>query len=248
MSIGSDKDVVGLRRIGRIVALAVREMSKHIRPGITTAELDEVGRAFLHKCGARSAPKLVYNFPGTTCISVNDEAAHGIPGNRIVRAGDLVNLDVSAELDGYFADTGATIPVPPISPISAKLCQCTQAALNRAIATVQVGAPINLIGKAVEAEARRCGFSVIQELGGHGVGRSIHEEPSGVLNYYEPRDRRRLTAGLVFTIEPFLSTGATYVVTSTDRWTLKTPDGSLTAQYEHTLIVTRRGSIIVTAV
>ncbi len=248
LSIGSQKDILGLKKIGRIVALAVREIAKHIRPGITTAELDIIGKEFLEKHGAHSAPKLVYNFPGTTCISVNDEAAHGIPGNRIIQAGDLVNVDVSAELDGYFADTGATIPVPPISPTNAKLCKCTQTALQHAIDTVRVGSPMNLIGRAIEQEANRCGFTIVENLTGHGVGKSIHEEPRGVLNFYDPDDRRRLTDGLVFTIEPFLSTGADHVITAPNGWTLKTPDGRLTAQYEHTIIMTRSAPIIVTAI
>ncbi len=248
MSIDSEKDVIGLKRIGRIVTLTVREMAKHLRPGITTAELDSIGGEFLHRYGARSAPRLVYNFPGETCISVNDQVAHGIPGNRIICAGDLVNLDVSAELDGYFADTGQTIAVSPITAGQRKLCECTRSALSQAIEIVQAGVPINLIGRKIESQARKCGFTVIRDLAGHGVGKSIHEEPEMVANYYDPCDHRRLTDGLVITIEPFLSPSARNVTTAKDGWSLQTTDGSVAAQYEHTLIVTRGRPIVVTAV
>ena len=169
MSIGSDGDLQGLKESGRIVALALQEMARHLKPGITTLELDWIGEAFLTKHGARSAPRLAYNFPGGTCISINDEAAHGMPGDRVVQAGDLVNLDVSADLNGYVADTGATIAVPPVSPTKDKLLRCTKSALNKAIAAAQAGRPMNVIGQAVESEAKRCEFSIIANLAGHGV-------------------------------------------------------------------------------
>jgi methionyl aminopeptidase len=247
MSIDSEKDLAALKRIGRIVTLALQEMTAHVCPGITTGELDAIGAAVLKKHGAHPAPTLVYNFPGATCISINDESAHGIPGDRAVHAGDLVNLDVSAELGGYFADTGATVPVPPVLPINHKLCTCTRAALDRAIASVRAGRPMNVIGRAVEREADRGGFVIIENLSGHGVGRHIHEEPRGVLNYYDDSDNRILTKGMVIAVEPFLSTHADHVVTGSDGWTLKTPDGSLTAQYEHTIVVTEGRPIVITA-
>lgn len=247
MSIESDQDLVKLKAIGRIVALALREMKTRVRPGITTAELDEVGQRFLEKHGARSAPSLAYDFPGATCISLNNEAAHGIPGERVIRKGDLVNIDVSAELDGYFADTGASIPVPPVKPFQQKLCNCTRRALKQAMSVAQAGRSINEIGKAVEATARRCGFSVIRNLPGHGVGRSIHEDPS-VPCVYSPRANQQLTPGLVITIEPFLATGAEQVIEDADGWTLKTSDGSLVAQYEHTIVITQGRPLIITAV
>src|SRR5215467_1555926 len=154
MSIETANDLVSLMRIGRIVGLTLQEMRSKVRPGMTTSELDAIGAEFLARHGARPAPNLVYNFPGATCISLNDEAAHGIPGDRVIREGDLVNIDVSAELDGYFADTGATVPIPPISPLQQRLCDCTQAALNRAIDAARAGQPFNSIGRAVEAEAQ----------------------------------------------------------------------------------------------
>jgi methionyl aminopeptidase len=248
MTIESEKDLDGLKKIGLIVAEALREMKKSLRPGMTTAELDAVGEAFLRKHGARSAPVLVYHFPGATCISVNDEAAHGIPGERVVQPGDLVNIDVSAELDGYFADTAATVAVPPVESHRQKLTRSAQRALYHALDAARAGQPINAIGRAIETEARRGGFSVLMDLGGHGVGRSIHELPHNVSCYYNRLDRRRLSEGLVITIEPFLTTGANHVVTQSDGWTLKTNDGSLSAQFEHTLVVTRGRPIVVTAI
>jgi methionyl aminopeptidase len=247
MSIDSEQDLAALKRIGKIVAMTLQEMTAHVRPGITTAELDAIGAAIMKKHGAHSAPRLVYDFPGTTCISINDESAHGIPGNRAVKAGDLVNIDVSAELGGYFADTGATVPVPPVSPLKHRLCRCTRAALTAAIAAIQAGKPLNVIGQAVEVEAERGGFAIVENLTGHGVGRHIHEEPRGVLNYYDDRDARVLAKGQVIAVEPFLSTHPDHVVTGADGWTLKTPDGSLTAQYEHTIVVTDNRPIIITA-
>jgi methionyl aminopeptidase len=248
MSIESEEDLIGLKKCGRVVGLTLREMSRHVKPGITTGDLDRIGEEFLIKHGARSAPKLTYNFPGATCISINDEAAHGIPGNRVIQPGDLVNIDVSAELDGYITDTGATFAVTPVSPTKQKLMDCTKAALSNAIAAARSGQSINVIGQAVEAQARRCGFTIIKNLAGHGVGRGLHEQPSMVLNYSSAREKRKLTEGLVLTIEPFLSTGADFVAEAKDGWTLKTPDGSLLAQYEHTIIITKGRPVVVTLV
>ncbi len=248
MPIETEQDLAGLKRIGRIVALALREMKKLLRPGVTTRELDDAARRLLESHGARSAPEITYSFPAATCICVNDEVAHGIPGERVIKAGDLVHLDVSAELEGYFADTGASVPVPPVAPEIHKLCLSAKRALRRAIATARAGRRFNTLGRAVEAEARRGGFKIIRNLAGHGLGKSLHEYPDGLVNYYNPADLRRFSAGLVVAIEPFLSTGATEVHKADDGWTEKTPDGSLAAQYEHTVVVTRKQPIIVTRV
>jgi methionyl aminopeptidase len=248
MSIESEQDLRALKKIGRTVALTLEEMKRHARPGVTTRELDEIGAASFAKYGARSAPQLAYDFPGATCISVNDEAAHGIPGSRVILAGDLVNIDVSAELDGYFADTGATVAVPPVSALHRKLCRCTRSALDSAIRVASAGEPINVVGRRVEREARRCGFKVIRELSGHGVGRHIHEEPRAVLNYCVPWNSEPLREGSVITIEPFLSVAAEQVKPDADGWTLRTLDGSAVAQYEHTIVVTSGQPIVITAI
>lgn len=239
-------DLLGLQAVGALVARARDAMLAAARPGVTTAELDEVGRRVLEQGGARSAPKLVYGFPGHTCVSVNDEAAHGIPGDRPLAEGDLVNVDVSAELDGYFADTGASRVVGQGDEEARRLCATTRRALHDALAEVRAGAPLNRIGRAVERRARRAGFAVLEDLCGHGVGRSIHEPPQ-VSNTYEPCDRRALREGWVLAIEPLLTTGATCVETDPDGWTLRTPDGSRVAQFEHTVVVTRDGPLVLTA-
>lgn len=248
MSIDSDKDLLGLMKIGRICGLTLKYMGEQIEPGMTTSELDALGSAFLAKHGARSAPIITYNFPGSTCISINEEVAHGIPGSRVIQPGDMVNIDVSAELDGYFADTGATFPVPPVAEEVQRLCDATKRALEEAIKAVRAGQPLNVIGKAVEAEARKGGYAIIRELNGHGVGRKLHEAPRNIPNYFNPRAKEKMNDGLVITIEPFLNTGKGRIITAPDGWTLKTSDGSLTAQYEHTVIVTKDQPILVTAV
>lgn len=246
MSISSEKDLIGLRKVGRIVARCLQHMQLKLEPGITTAELDAIGGQFLAAHGARSAPKLTYNFPGFTCISVNEEAAHGIPGSRVLKAGDLVNIDVSAELDGYFADTGGSAIIPPESKLHLQICAVAKKALENAMLEARDGAKLNRIGRAIEAEARRNGFTVIENLGSHGVGRALHEEPKFIAGYYEKRDKRILRENQVITIEPFISSGAHEVVDNGDGWTLVTSPGIFTAQYEHTLVITKGKPLIMT--
>ncbi len=246
MSIEGPEDLAGLRLIGTAVARARDAMLAEVRPGISTAELDEVGRDVLAKHGARSAPKLAYDFPGHTCISVNADLAHGIPSRdkRLAR-GDLVNIDVSAELDGYWADTGASAPVGEVAPRLARLLWATRIAQVEAMREARPGRPLHAIGKAVERRAKRSGFRVIRNIGGHGVGRFIHEDPH-VPNVFDRREKAPLWEGLVLTIEPFFTTGATHVVEADDGWTLRTPDGSVGAQFEHTFVVTKDRPIVLT--
>ena len=246
MSIESEKDLESLRRIGKIVARCLQHMQSQLEPGMTTAELDAIGGQFLAAHGARSAPKLAYNFPGHTCISVNEEAAHGIPGSKVLRAGDLVNIDVSAELDGYFADTGGSAIIPPESKLHQQICVVAKKALERAMLEAKAGAKVNRIGYAIEAEAKRHGFTVIENLGSHGVGRALHEEPGFIAGYYDKRDQRVLRENQVITIEPFISSGARKVVDKGDGWTLVTNPGVFTAQYEHTLVITKGKPLIMT--
>lgn len=246
MSITDERDVEGLKRVGEAVAAARDAMGAHVAPGVTTAELDAIGKEHLDRFGARSAPQLAYGFPGVTCISVNEQLAHGIPSReRVLREGDLVNIDVSAELDGYWADTGASFAVGAISPREGALLRATRDALEDAMSEARAGEPLSHIGRAVERRAKRCGFRVIRNLCGHGVGRHIHEDPQ-VPNVFNPRDRTLLTEGLVITIEPFLTTGATLAVESGDGWTLLSKDGSRGAQFEHTMIITRGAPIVIT--
>jgi methionyl aminopeptidase len=247
MVIQSERDMRGMLQVGKVVGLALQHMLNAARPGMTTAELDAIGAAFLKREGARSAPILTYQFPGSTCISLNDEAAHGIPGPRVIQVGDLVNVDVSAELDGYFADTGASIPMMPVAPLKSKLCECARLALQKGISVAQAGKPVNVIGKAMESVVKQYGFRVIRDLPGHGVGHKLHEPPS-VPGFYNPRLRDVLMEGMVLTIEPFVSSRANRIKTTGDKWTLKTMDGSPAVQYEHTVIITRGQPILVTQV
>ncbi|MBD2861181.1 type I methionyl aminopeptidase [Paenibacillus oceani] len=249
MTVENEKDWAGLRRIGRIVAMARDSMLRSVRPGMTTAELDAIGESVLKEHGAVSAPRKTYNFPGVTCISLNDVAAHGIPGRRKIRTGDMVNVDVSAELDGYYADTGATIVVEGNglnTELKRRLVDSSRTALDLAIAEAKPGAKLNRIGKAIEREARRSGFTVIRNLAGHGVGRKLHEEPGDIVNFENKKDGRLLQNGVVVAIETFLSTGAEYVLEEQDGWTIRTPDGSLVAQFEHTVVVTSEGPVVLT--
>lgn len=246
MSIESEEDLIALRKIGRIVANCLQAMGRALEPGMTTGELDFVGKKYLEFHGARSAPQLTYNFPGATCISVNEQAAHGIPGVKVMAAGDLVNIDVSAELAGYFADTGGSFIIPPTTDIKTRLCLATKQALELAIGEARAGQPVNQIGRAISTHARKNKLTVIENLGSHGVGRALHEEPGFIAGYYDPKDKRVLTENLVITIEPFLSTGARNVFDAGDGWTLMTNKKYLTAQYEHTMVITKDRPLIMT--
>jgi methionyl aminopeptidase len=246
MTVDSEKDIQALKAIGRICAATLRKMMQAVRPGITTGELDAKGRALLDAEGACSAPEVTYNYPGATCISVSPVIAHGIPGNYVLKDGDLIHIDVSAGLDGYFADTGASLWVSKRKPEVHKLLEATKATLTKALDVARAGRPLNGIGRTVQLEARKRGYNVIYDLTGHGIGRSLHEEPGEVWNFYNPRDHRILNDGLVLAIEPFLTPGQGRVVEERDGWSLRTADRAIAAQFEHTIIVTRNEPIILT--
>ncbi len=246
MRVQNDSELEALREIGRIVRGCINWMAEHLEPGLTTAELDQVGGAYLHKHGARSAPILAYDYPGFTCISVNTVAAHGIPSDDVViRAGDLVNIDVSAEKNGYWADAGSSFPVSPVTHEAQALLTATRTALDLAIGAARAGGFINEVGKAVQGYAEANGYSVIRELGGHGVGRHIHESPQ-IPNVYVPHFKERFKDGQVVTLEPFLALGAQHVKELSDGWTLLTRPETLVAQFEHTLVITKNEPIIIT--
>lgn len=246
MTINSEDDIIALKTVGAIVANTLQHMASKIEPGITTKELDNLGRAYLEYHGARSAPEITYNYPGATCISVNECVAHGIPNDTVIMPGDMVNIDVSAELNGYFGDTGASFLISPNLPEQVAVCRATKKARNRAIIGLKSGLPLNTIGKSIEKTARKFGMHIVENLGSHGVGRALHEEPGFISSYYDKYDKRIITDGLVITIEPFLSTGANMVTDGNDEWSLITPKGVYTAQYEHTIIITKKGPIITT--
>ena len=230
MTVENETELERLKVVGAAVARTLRTMAAALEPGMTTNEFDDIGRQSRDAHGARSAPEITYGFPGGTCIIIHPAIAHGVPGERAIAAGDLINIDVSAEMDGTFADTGASFIVPPASPAKKAVCRATRKALNRAVAAVRAGLPINVIGKTVERIARKGGFSVIENLAGHGVGNALHEAPSNILSYYDASDRRILREGMVIAVEPFLSTGAANAEQGDDPWTLVTPPHFLTAQ------------------
>ncbi len=246
MTIENEEDLRKLKTIGRIVFETMMLMKKEMAVGMTTLELDAIGARNLDRYEARSAPMVMYDFPGYTCISINEEAAHGIPSDRVIKAGDVVNIDVSAELDGYFGDTGGTFPVPPVDPSIQYLCQSTRKALRNAMSAARSGARINQIGATISRTAHQAGFVTIKDLGSHGIGRRLHEEPEFIANFYDKNDQRRLKEGQVITIEPFLSTGIEQTNTEDDGWTLTTGRGNFSAQYEHTMVITRNKPMILT--
>src|SRR5688572_23394320 len=207
MTVDSEKDLQYLKAIGRLCAETLRTMMEKARAGMTTHELDEIGRALLEAEGARSAPQVTYNFPNATCISVSPVIAHGIPNEHVLREGELIHIDVSAELDGYYADTGASMIVSKRERNLEKLLDATRSTLAKALRAAKVGNPLNGIGRTVQNEARKRGYNVIYDLTGHGIGRKLHEPPREILNYYNPDDRRVLNDGLVLAIEPILTTG-----------------------------------------
>jgi methionyl aminopeptidase len=246
MSINSPDQFEKLHACGRIVSKALRAMADAVRPGVTTAELSDIGSKILDENGAQSSPPLVYNFPGDVCISVNDEVVHGIPGDRAIQAGDLVKLDLTAVKDGYHTDSAVSIQVSPAREKPRELAHCAERAFRQALDAARIGNRTRDIGRAVEREVRRRGFHVIRELGGHGVGRTIHEQPS-VPNFADPVATHHLTEGLVITIEPIIAAGTGNVRLDPDGWTVRTADGSLSAHYEHTIVITKGQPIILTA-
>jgi methionyl aminopeptidase len=246
MTADSQKDIEYLKAVGRICAETLRKMVNVTRAGMTTRELDEIGRALLEAEGARSAPQVTYKYPAATCISISPVIAHGIPDEHVLREGELIHIDVSAELDGYYADTGASLVVSRRDRDLDRLLDATKATLAKALRAAKAGNPLNGIGRTVHAEARKRGYNVIYDLTGHGIGRALHEQPEGILNFYDPNDHRTLNEGLVLAIEPFLTTGIGRVVEEKDGWSLRTMDRAIAAQFEHTIVVTRNEPIILT--
>jgi methionyl aminopeptidase len=245
MSIETQADFDGMTRAGRAVAQVLRAMESAVQIGVSTQDLDEVGCAALRRHGAQSAPRLYYGCPSHNLISVNDEIVHGLPGPRTLQAGDIVKLDVTAQLDGYIADAATTIVLAGGDANRERLRACAVAAFEAGCAAAAAGRRVSEIGRAVEREVSSRGFAVLRELTGHGVGRRIHEEPT-VANYYDPFQRDVLTAGMVLTIEPIISERPTGIVQDKDGWTLRTRNGCLAAHHEHTLIVTKGAPVIVT--
>ena len=242
----TEEDFNGLKEIGGICGAIRDEMVQATKPGITTKELDDIAKELFEKAGAQSAPKGEYDFPGYTCISVNEEVAHGIPSDRIIEEGDLVNIDVSGSKNGYFADTGISFVVGQGDVVLQKICDVAKEAFDAGLVKVKPGAKTSNLGKTVHNVAKRHGLTVIKNLTGHGVGRAIHEAPDHIFNYYSRWDDEILKEGMVIAFEPFISTFEEEVFqVEDDDWTFFTEE-SMVAQYEHTIIVTKEGPIITT--
>jgi methionyl aminopeptidase len=245
MSIESIADWTGLRAASKVARLTLDLLEGAMRLGVTTGELDAMAAQLFTANGARSAPAIAYGFPRTVLISVNDEIVHGIPGPRVIAAGDVVKLDVTVEKDGYVADAARSVVVAPGSETAHRLVACAEAAFRAGLTVARAGVRVNEIGLAVEQEVHRWGFRVVEGLAGHGIGRTIHEPPC-VPNQYDPDQEDLLTEGLVLTIEPMISAGSARPVQASDGWTLRTRDGGLAAHYEHTLVITRKHPIVLT--
>jgi methionyl aminopeptidase len=241
----TEEDFNGLKEIGKICAAIRDELVQRTIPGITTKELDDIAGELFEKAGAVSAPKGEYDFPGYTCISVNDEVAHGIPGKRVIQEGDLVNIDVSGSKNGYFADTGISFVVGEGEEVLTKICEVAKKAFEAGLKKAKPGSKKSGIGKVVSQTARQHGLTVIKNLTGHGIGRTIHEAPDHIYNYNDTWDDELLKDGMVIAFEPFISTLEEEVYQKDDGWTYAT-DKSYVAQYEHTIILTKNGPIIVT--
>lgn len=247
MSIAHESHLQGMQAVSTAVALTLKAMRAHARPGMNAWELDAFGGEMLRQFGARSAPRLTYDFPGWTCISVNHEVAHGIPSrHKVLREGDLINIDVSAELNGFWADNGGSFVLGRDLHGHQALVSASEAILRQAIQAIHAGVRLAHIGRLIETEARRAGYRVIRNLAGHGVGRSLHEEPADILNWYNRKDPTRFRRGSVVAIETFISTASAYASTGPDGWTLMGDRGGFVAQHEHTIMVTEGAPLILT--
>jgi len=248
MSLTSAAELAGLQQVSEAVGTVLRQMRAYAAPGMSTYELDEYGGGLLAAWGAKSAPRLTYNFPGWTCISVNQEAAHGIPSRqRLLQEGDLLNIDVSAEMGGYWSDNGSSFVLGTDVHHHQPLVDASRQILHKALQHIKGGVRINEIGGLIEKEAKKRGFNVIKNLVGHGIGRSLHEEPKEIPCFHDRFNTKRFRKHSVVAVETFISTRATYVQEQSDGWTMQAKDGSFVAQHEHTVVVTDGAPLILTA-
>lgn len=248
MSITKESELTGMKRVSEAVALTLKAMRNYAQPGITTKQLDDFGAEILRSKGAYSAPHKTYGFPGFTCISLNHEIAHGVPShNKVIQEGDLINIDVSAELDGFWSDNGGSFVVGNGPTEHHQLVKASSDILKKAIYNIKGGVRISDIGHLIETEAKRRGYKVIRNLTGHGIGRKLHEEPNEIANYRDRFNNQRFKKNSVVAIETFIATHSTLAQTQKDGWTLLGNRGGFVAQHEHTIVVTDGDPILLTA-
>jgi methionyl aminopeptidase len=248
MSISNEQELLGMKKAANAVAYTLRKMVEFTKVGMSTKELDNYGASILTSMYANSAPNKTYGFPGYTCISVNKEFCHGIPSeNRILKDGDLINIDVSAELNGFWADNGCSFVLGKDIYNHQKLVDASKEILQKTLDNIRGGVKIADIGHLMETEAKKRGYKVIKNLGGHGVGKSLHEDPDELLNYRNRFDQRRFKKNSVVAIETFISTNSTYAIELNDGWTMIGDKGGYMAQHEHTILITDGKPIILTA-
>lgn len=247
MSISRESELEGMKRVSEVVATTLKLMREHAQAGMSTKELDEFGGNILKSYGAKSAPYETYGFPGYSCISLNEEAAHGIPSEkRILKEGDLINIDVSAELNGFWADNGGSFVLGQDIHNHLPLVNASKEILYKAIHSIKGGVKISDIGYLIETEAKKSGFKVIKNLAGHGVGRSLHEAPEDILNYRVKTNRERFRKNTTVAVETFIATQSTFAVTEQDGWTLVGNRGGYVTQHEHTILITDGEPLILT--
>ncbi|GAA4444361.1 type I methionyl aminopeptidase [Pontibacter saemangeumensis] len=247
MSISKETELIGMQKASEAVAHTLKEMRDFAQPGMTTKELDNFGGQILKDLGAKSAPYITYQFPGWTCISVNNEFCHGIPSDtKILKEGDLVNIDVSAELNGFWSDNGGSFVLGEDVNRHQKLIDASRQILHKAIYHIKGGVRVSDIGHLIETEAKKRGYKVIKNLTGHGIGKSLHEEPSEIANYRDRFNPARFKKNAVVAIETFISTTSTYAETLHDGWTMVGNNGGFMAQHEHTIVVTDGKPIVLT--
>ena len=241
----SEREIQSMREAGRIVALALDAVGKVVEPGIATQELDEIARKIIMEHGAKPAFKGLYGFPANICVSVNCEVVHGIPGSRKLAEGDIVSVDCGAEIDGFNGDSAITIPVGKVSPEIARLIEETRNALYKGIELAVAGNRVGAISHAIQTYAEKAGFGVVREYVGHGIGRSMHEDPE-VPNFGFADRGPLLKAGMVLAIEPMINLGTRAVKSTDDGWTVVTRDGKPSAHFEHTVAIMPDGPEILT--
>lgn len=243
----SEKELELMRIAGRIVAETHRLLAQSIRPGVTTAELDRIAEAYIREQGAVPSFKGYRGFPGSICVSVNEELVHGIPGSRVLKEGDIVSIDIGAQYEGYHGDSAWTYPVGNISETARKLLEVTEQSLYKGLAEAAPGVRLYTISHAIQTHIEQAGFSVVREYVGHGIGANLHEEPQ-IPNFGIPNRGPRLRAGMTLAIEPMVVEGERHVRTLDDQWTVVSVDGTLCAHFEHTIAITADGYEILTEI